>query len=223
MPHPAWTWVSYPEKTVIMQGADPLRYRWLREGLRIHMPTAHTATIHLKSLTPVDAGMFQCRVTNADGTALSSPALVVVNPAVLLQAEPLIFEEPALVQQRSLQPKPAEAAPSFLNPEADETASASDDDGPARTPMAPESLPDDTSQGTSEFNAEAEAPAAVPEDFHADAHNIEASPEEIVVTEKPAEPPGPSSEHAVTAEEAKPVAEPPSSSTSEAGYASQLF
>ena len=214
-------------QAVVMQGAAPMRYRWLREGLRIHTPTAHTATLQLPSLNPADAGMFQCRVTNADGTALSSPALVVVNPAAPWRPEPLVIEEPAPVRQRSLQPEPAEAAPAFLRPQADETGSTSDDvtqadvSGPAT--VGPESLPDEGAQDMSESNSEAEAPAAVPEDLLADALDIKASPEGSLVEEMPAEPAGPSDEGTVIAAEAEPVADSPSSSASEAGYASQLF
>lgn len=215
MPHPAWTWVSNPEKAVIMQGADPLRYRWLREGLRIHTPTAHTATLQLPSLTPADAGMFQCRVTNADGTALSSPALVVVNPAAPWQPEPLVIQEPAPARQLSFGSKPAETAPAVLSPAADETASTSDADasGPAtiKTPS------DHGPQDMSESSAEPEAPAALPEDVQADALDIKASSEGSMVGEMPAEQAGPSDEGAFDAAESEPVTGLASSSASEAG------
>ncbi len=82
-----------------MQGAAPLRYRWLREGLRIHTPAAYAPSLHVPAISMADAGMYQCRVTNADGSTLSNPAVLnVKQPAVQPPQVVVVEEVPAQVQ-----------------------------------------------------------------------------------------------------------------------------
>jgi len=59
---------------VVVTGATPLSYQWLREGAPVEGATSPTLAI--ERLIAADAGTYRCRVTNAFGQALSNPATI---------------------------------------------------------------------------------------------------------------------------------------------------
>jgi subtilisin family serine protease len=71
--------------TVLLQvqasGTAPLYYQWHRDGVVI--PGATNASLTLASITLSQAGNYHVAVSNLYGTALSAPAVVQVNPALV--------------------------------------------------------------------------------------------------------------------------------------------
>jgi hypothetical protein len=63
--------------TVAATGTEPLAYQWLRNGTAV--PGATAASLRIASAGPGDAGTYTARVANEQGTALSTPATLVVN------------------------------------------------------------------------------------------------------------------------------------------------
>lgn len=62
--------------SVVSSGSEPMNYQWLMDDLAI--PGATTDTLVLNSVTPEDAGDYQCMVSNDAGTATSDTARLVV-------------------------------------------------------------------------------------------------------------------------------------------------
>ncbi|KAK9841716.1 hypothetical protein WJX74_010733 [Apatococcus lobatus] len=162
---------------VTAKGAEPLRYRWLREGLRIHTPAAHTSTLHLPALSPTAAGTFQCRVTNADGTTLSNPASVIVYPAIIQQPEPPVIEEPSPVRQLSLSSEPPEQAPLLL-PEASDMAETSKANAVEEESTDPDPDEDEGTQEISDSPAKSGTASESATEPPVDVQHVEAALEE---------------------------------------------
>lgn len=60
--------------TVAANGPGPLFYQWLRGG--VALPGATNATLALANLQAGDVGLYAVRVTNADGSTTSAPAVL---------------------------------------------------------------------------------------------------------------------------------------------------
>ncbi|GBF94402.1 hypothetical protein Rsub_07216 [Raphidocelis subcapitata] len=71
--------------SVVAGGAEPLAYRWLKDGRRLRVATADSADLILVGVAPADAGQYQCKVSNGDGEASSARAVLTVRRLSRLQ------------------------------------------------------------------------------------------------------------------------------------------
>jgi len=76
--------------TVVANGAEPLGYQWLKDGVALadggNVSGAVTPTLTLSNLLKPDAGQYAVVVTNASGSVTSVPATLTVNdPAITAQ------------------------------------------------------------------------------------------------------------------------------------------
>ncbi|MEO5959085.1 MAG: hypothetical protein ABIZ49_13980, partial [Opitutaceae bacterium] len=100
--HPVGATFNYGERigfTVQVTGSAPLRYQWKVDG-RLWGGAYVGGSIEqreIRDATTADAGAYTVEVTNAAGTTISNPAIVIVRPPVL----PAILRQPASLQVAS--------------------------------------------------------------------------------------------------------------------------
>lgn len=70
----------------MLQGLAPLRYQWFRDSKRLTVATSNTPLLVLVDVAAADSGSYHCQVSNKDGSASSSKALLTVNRVGRLQA-----------------------------------------------------------------------------------------------------------------------------------------
>ncbi len=72
--------------SVTVAGAEPLNYRWLKDGIELvdggKVSGATQATLRVSNVQGVEMGAYSVRVTNADGAATSSGARLYLEPLV---------------------------------------------------------------------------------------------------------------------------------------------
>jgi hypothetical protein len=76
--------------TVAISPALPVTFQWRRNGVPISAsanPTANTATLQIARVRAVDAGSYDCIVTNACGTETTEPVLLIARDCACLQAD----------------------------------------------------------------------------------------------------------------------------------------
>ena len=75
---------EFAEFTVDVIGHAPLSYQWLRNGVPMandaRISGVNTNVLRISNITSNDAALYQVRVENACGTALSRPAFLTLNP-----------------------------------------------------------------------------------------------------------------------------------------------
>ncbi len=80
--------------SVFVAGTRPLTYQWRRNGVNLAdgggISGVTSDTLSFTSVTPANAGIYQCVVANACGTEISQPATLIVQtpPAILTQPSP---------------------------------------------------------------------------------------------------------------------------------------
>lgn len=73
-------------------GAEPLSYRWQKDG--VDVPSATSATLSLANITLADAGSYRLRVSNSVGSVLSDPAqLLIPGPPTISTFANLTIDE----------------------------------------------------------------------------------------------------------------------------------
>lgn len=75
--------------SVAAKGTPPLAYQWYRDGMALAKATS--ATLSLPAVTLAMAGSYTVKISNAQGSATSESAILVVNPA---PTPPTIVHEP---------------------------------------------------------------------------------------------------------------------------------
>lgn len=63
---------------VCLQGLGPLRYQWFKDSKRLTVATSNTPLLVLVDVGPSESGSYHCQVSNKDGAATSSKALLTI-------------------------------------------------------------------------------------------------------------------------------------------------